>query len=384
MKKIALFLLISIFSVIHVFWYDLTDDDNNLLDSIEEKIMTIIDDSSNNISAELFVDYVYRVLDTRDLSERQWVLLDIIADDISWEYEIGEYSYDDTWEAMTEEDCYEDEYYDEQDKMCYFQEDENYDDDIVYQVWELDWNHHQEDQDSQVLAKYSVLWDTITLTEGEEDIKNQEIWNIFTALIPISVRGDIVEYHISNDINSDTAAHVEQTAEDNTKWLMGVNIAAFYIDGILEPQESYATLIHEFAHVLTLNTTQVRYYPVTENEFLLQRFAENCDGNLLQEWCLKTTAYLDDFIDTFWSDSEYLEKVRNEEVYAYDDFPNSFITDYAATNPWEDIAESFTYFVINPRPSWNTIADKKLLFFYDYNELISLRKEIRTNLADLK
>jgi hypothetical protein len=95
----------------------------------------------------------------------------------------------------------------------------------------------------------------------------------------------------------------------------------------------------------------MRYYPVTDNEALLERFSEKCTNQLLQEGCMNADSYLDDFIDIFWSDADYLERVRNQEVYAYDDTPESFITDYAATNPGEDIAESFTYFVLNGKPS---------------------------------
>lgn len=40
-----------------------------------------------------------------------------------------------------------------------------------------------------------------------------------------------------------------------------------------------------------------------------------------------------DFVKEFWSDPEYRESVRNEETYAYDDNPDHFVTDYAATNP---------------------------------------------------
>jgi len=160
---------------------------------------------------------------------------------------------------------------------------------------------------------------------------------------------------------------------------MTINLDALVEDGKVTEQWK-ATLIHEFAHVLTLNKNQMRYYPQTENTTLLERFAENCTTNVLQEWCLNETAYLDDFIDTFWSDIEYLEQVRNEEINAYEDTPDSFITDYAATNPWEDIAESFTYFVLRAKPEWNTIADKKLQFFYNYPELETLRKQVRSRI----
>ena len=128
----------------------------------------------------------------------------------------------------------------------------------------------------------------------------------------------------------------------------------------------------------------MRYYPVTDNETLLERFAQNCENQLLQEGCMNADSYLDDFIDMFWPDSDYIEQVRNEEVYAYDDTPESFISEYAATNPGEDIAESFTYFVLNGQTTESSIADKKLNFFYSYKELESLRKQIRSRLAELK
>ena len=128
----------------------------------------------------------------------------------------------------------------------------------------------------------------------------------------------------------------------------------------------------------------MRYYPITDNESVLERFAENCENQLLQEGCMNADSYLDDFIDIFWADDEYLQKVRNEEIYAYDDTPKSFITEYAATNPGEDIAESFTYFVLNAKPTGSTVSDKKLRFFYNYKELDSLRKQIRSRLALLK
>jgi len=66
------------------------------------------------------------------------------------------------------------------------------------------------------------------------------------------------------------------------------------------------------------------------------------------------------------------------DVYAGNE--SNFITDYAATNPGEDIAESFTYFVLNTKPLGITGADNKVNFFYDYKELENLRKQIRSNM----
>jgi hypothetical protein len=70
-------------------------------------------------------------------------------------------------------------------------------------------------------------------------------------------------------------------------------------------------------------------------------------------------------------------------VNAYEGNESNFITDYAATNPGEDIAESFTYFVLKVKPVGNTIADQKLNFFYNYSELDILRKQIRSRLDQI-
>ncbi len=383
MKKIIAFLsVIVILGVSFVMAYDLTDSDNDLLDRVEEKLMNVIDDESNGITAEVVVSYVNQIIDSRsDLSERQLTLFEVIVDDIAWEYEIGDYAWA-TEEAMTADMCYPDEYFDEEDQQCYYEEDENYDDETEYESGDFSWG--EPEGDGELTAAYSVSGNTITLVSGQDDVKNQEVWNIFSALIPESARTDIARFELVDDPESDTSAHVEQIEGNNTKWLMNVNLASFYVDGVLEPEESYATLIHEFAHVLTLNKWQVRYYPETDDEALVQRFEDSCKGNLLQEGCLSSDAYLDDFIDAFWSDKDYLEKVRNEEASAYEDSPESFVTDYAGTNPGEDIAESFTYFVLRAKPEGNTIADQKLQFFYNYKKLDSLRKQIRSNLAALK
>ncbi len=384
MKKIIVACFIAFFSVLSsAFSYELTDSDNDLLDKVEDKIFMLIDDQSNAYTAEVFVNVIDKALETRELNKKQIILLEIIADDIAWEYEIWEYSdlsYDET---MTQDDCYEDEYYDSEDQMCYFIEDEDYDDDVEYESGDT---VHEEIQHSEaeVIASYSIDGDRITLESGIDDVKNQEVWNIFTALIPVSVRWDFARYEISNDPNGDTAAHVEQIPGEQTKWLMNVNLSAFYIDGVLEPEESYATLIHEFAHVLTLGRSQVRYVPEGANDDVIERFAGKCETDFVWEGCLMKDAYMYGFVQAFWPDSNYRDSVRNGEISAYEDNPESFVTDYAATNPGEDIAESFTYYVLRAKPEGDTIADKKLRFFYDYKALDSLRKQIRSNLAALK
>ena len=62
--------------------------------------------------------------------------------------------------------------------------------------------------------------------------------------------------------------------------------------------------------------------------------------------------------------------------------PDKFVTDYAATNPGEDIAETFSYFVAKAEPASceSSVTSQKLCFFYKFPQLVTLRKNIRTGL----
>ena len=65
----------------------------------------------------------------------------------------------------------------------------------------------------------------------------------------------------------------------------------------------------------------------------------------------------------------------------YNTYQDQFLTDYAHTNPAEDIAESFTFFILSARPELDSIASEKNLFFYEYPELIELRMQILKNIC---
>ena len=51
------------------------------------------------------------------------------------------------------------------------------------------------------------------------------------------------------------------------------------------------------------------------------------------------------------------------------------------TAPKEDVAETWTYFVMTPQPGGDTLADQKIRFFYNYPELVDLRAQIRSQIC---
>ena len=180
-------------------------------------------------------------------------------------------------------------------------------------------------------------------------------------------------------------AAVEQTFHDPYAWMIEIDIA-----DTEDMQELTFTLIHEFGHLLTLNSDQVivneKVFNNHEYSDIYFEAEENCDTYFTGEGCAKPSSYFYLFVDEFWGDvydewneiqgidgdDEYYEALDNF-YYARED---EFVTDYAVTNPGEDIAETWAFFVTQPKPAGNTIAEKKVLFFYRFPELVTLRSEI--------
>ena len=217
------------------------------------------------------------------------------------------------------------------------------------------------------------------------------IWNYFRALIPAEERSMLGEYAIGTDGDGGHLAAVGQSNDDPNEWYLFVDIA-----DTVDYYELTYTLIHEFAHLLTLGPEQVPpSLAVFENpmdEDIYNQELSDCDTYFPREGCARLGSYIQEFYDRFWADIyqewQNIDLEENEEVYyqeledfylAYED---RFVTQYSVTNPEEDIAEAFSYFIFSPKPSGNTMAENKILFFYEYPELTELRTVILNNVCE--
>jgi hypothetical protein len=93
-------------------------------------------------------------------------------------------------------------------------------------------------------------------------------------------------------------------------------------------------------------------------------------GEIYESW-------IETFLMTYNDPAGY--RAALDEFYAR--HRDQFVSPYAATNPREDIAESWTEFILKPRPSRTSVADQKVLFFYEFPELVQLRSEIISNVC---
>ena len=238
------------------------------------------------------------------------------------------------------------------------------------------------------------------------------MWQRFAAIIPENTRQNITTYQVATDGPDGTLAEVFQEADDPTKWVLSLDITDAYATGDITNNNDFtATLIHEFAHTLTLGASQVppdtaafeanlAAGPGGENPEADQAAQEAYEAgfNACQdqgrfytgEGCANKTSYINQFFQNFWKDifdeHQETEEIQDDDAYYqaredfYNTYQNQFVTDYAATNPGEDIAESFTAFILQDRATDATRAFQKINFFYNFEELVSLRKEIRGNL----
>lgn len=228
------------------------------------------------------------------------------------------------------------------------------------------------------------------LTDEQKDAALQnEAWQLFTTLIPAKDRQMVEQFNVFTDGNSKTLAAVDQFKENPTSWILEVDVADIADENML-----VFTMVHEYAHLLTLNATQV--VPDQElvndpyNLKLQKSKAAQCPYYFAGNGCSRPDSYLHAFYTRFWTDinQEWMQidalQVGTTDyvpyynaLYAfYLKYKDQFVGDYAVTHPAEDIAESFTHFVFSPKPTGNSIRDQKLRFFYEYPELVQLRREI--------
>lgn len=220
-----------------------------------------------------------------------------------------------------------------------------------------------------LLGVAPVSGDSIDLSGFDDDAAEeaQSIWGRFVALIPADQRQMVSAFEL--DGGAAGGAYVYQDDSEPTKWVLGVSVE-------LGDQLDF-TLIHEFGHLLTLQAEAV---PPDTGE-------AGCLTYFTGEGCALRGSTMAEFVQAFWPQSQLDEINRLEEADDYEgldafyaEHDSDFVTDYATTNPGEDLAETFTIFVLEDRPLGDSIADQKVQMLWGDADLVALRDEIRSSL----
>ncbi len=223
----------------------------------------------------------------------------------------------------------------------------------------------------------------------EDTAAQQKMWRFFTDVIPATLRTMVTQFSVFTDGPNNSLGAVEQT-DDPRHWKLEMDI---------QDSQNFAdlstTLIHEFGHLLTLNEAQVTpnmdVFDHPNDEKIFDQAEANCTTYFMFEGCSQPESYINRFFQRFWPklygewkriDSETDSKQAEQDLDKfYQRYTNQFVSSYAVTSPAEDIAETFMYFIFNSRPTGESIADQKVLFFYDLPELKDLREHILFHLC---
>ena len=228
---------------------------------------------------------------------------------------------------------------------------------------------HDEGSFDEAAATFSVDGDRISATSGDADAvaEGEAIWQRFVELIPADQRAMLVGFEVIAERGG--GGYVYPDEQDPTKWHMGISPG-------LGADEDWV-LIHEFAHLLTLQAKEV---PPSFDD-------GSCPTYHTGEGCSLKSSTMNEFVERFWPRSQIDEIFTAQENGDWDaldafyaEHQDDFVTDYATTNPAEDLAETFTVFVLNDRPTGDTIADQKVRFLWDDADMVELRERIRSAL----
>ncbi len=209
-------------------------------------------------------------------------------------------------------------------------------------------------------------------TEFTEDKKNgiEDIKNYIEVTLPDKYKKMIYSLEIMTDGEGGNDAYVYMDNLHSKDWVICVD----YID-VFDSSGDFSNdfgeiIAHETMHIITLNDTQI------DNN-------SGEDTYVADEGKLKKNSTLNTFYEKFWKENmdihESFMKLGEDlgTVEYFKEYPDTFVTSYAAINPEEDIAESFAYFVTWDKPTGGKIYEQKILFFYDYPELLEIRKQMR-------
>lgn len=238
----------------------------------------------------------------------------------------------------------------------------------------------------EALISWDIVNGRISNKAYPEDTLAQLYWTKVLQILPDSILYKYVKkITLFSDGLKNELGGMSPLNDNNDAWEIDLDTLDM---NLRNPDSSHTidylhTLIHEFGHLLSLNDKQV--YPTKD------QFQDDNKGYLTSEGYAFQSSYLSLFTKRFWpmdllNEWDKIDQIRNERRklnLLYDFYlvrAQSFINDYAAESPEEDLAESWTFFVLSDSTSGHSIKHQKINFFYQFDELVDYRTQIRSAL----
>jgi len=227
--------------------------------------------------------------------------------------------------------------------------------------------------------------------EQDSRARHETLWAYFSSIIPPEERKFLTRFAVISDGRYNLLAAVTPNYDNPTQWTLELDI----LDSDNYHDLTF-TLLHEFGHLLTLNSKQVpvnrRVLYNPDDIELHDQAVADCPGYFTGEGCSNTDSYINEFFIRFWprfyEEWKEIDLIEDEDDHLdkldefYDAYKDQFLTNYATISPAEDIAESWSFFILSPKPGPDSIANEKITFFYEYPELVQLREDILNRICE--
>ncbi len=213
-----------------------------------------------------------------------------------------------------------------------------------------------------------------------------KIWNIFASFAGKDfIKKNVLAYITFRDPDDGTLGVVWRADTREPSWFLGLNVNAADFGNQKWERDMVITLLHEYGHLLTMNKSQIKY--IKKKEY-------TCATGMSKTkfGCALKKSYMSAYMTDFWSTEDIAhaasvrslsgKKARAAVKKYFKAHPDDFVSQYAANGPEEDVAESFTDFILQAKPLTEIKEkDRKMLFFYRYPELVTLRTTMRSKIA---
>lgn len=238
--------------------------------------------------------------------------------------------------------------------------------------------------DNGLVAQFTINSSNLSLTyqnpagTGLKKISNKKIteykkaWKELRKILPDNLLKDFKEFDISTDGKYGLLAYVQNLDQKGKYWKISIDPAD------MDDKEEFAkTVIHEFAHYLSLNASQAVYInEKTDAESVMEDFDLYTESYLVA----KKNSYINQFYNEFWKDFAIDRNINTSSQLFYFRHSDEFINTYASTSCAEDFAECFSNYVIPPKVGLFEKRQKKLDFFDQFSEIKGIKEQIITHM----
>ena len=225
---------------------------------------------------------------------------------------------------------------------------------------------------------------TPNISEAQEK-KYKNLVNMQTLLLDVVYPKYFKGFFIFTDGEKGLLAYASDF-QNNKRGYLGIDEKDFgaEISNDFEKTRFYHSVINELSRVILLGNSQIDYtkgYTVSDiDDFDTIKNLSKKDSYLLQ------------FYSRFWNDIMYQDdKLANSEdtkgnarKYFFLRHKSQFLNEYVAHDPFSDIIESMTRFILEKKPIENQAKFDKIRFFFEFSEIFDIAQRIQLNIKHLE